>query len=1143
MPPGQLDAVARHLHRLAGTLAGRDVTDAELLGRYVAGRDESAVAALVERHGGLVWSVCRRLLSRPEDVEDAFQATFLVLIRKAASVCKREAVASWLYGVAYRTAMKAKQSAARRRAQRPPPSVREPEQPVSAAALRELQALLDQEVQRLPEKYRAPFVLCCLGGKSQAEAARQLAWKEGTVAGRIAEARKQLQRRLAHRGVTLSAALCAGALSGSAVSAALPATLAVATMRAAARDAAGPVSAGAGRLAQAVLKGMAVSRAKAGAALVLALGLLAGGVAARQVLVAEPAPPADAPAVVKDTRPQPPARADLHGDPLPPGARARLGTVRFRGADGMHYLVYTPDGKLLASGGSDGARIWDAATGKEVRRLPLDQCRDPYGPIAFSADGKLIAVGGYDQERRGGAVYEISTGRRLYRFGKPGVYAEARFSPNDHILAVTYSVNDPTIDLHDAATGAPVRSLVGHRKRTDLIIQQAQVVFCPGGKILVSAGADGTIRLWNMATGQEVRTLTVAPRYIDHIALSPDGSCLATTDFTKIGERPGQTFWDHRVQLWTLHIRGEAVAIGKEVRRLAVPAVPNPEGRQFQPASLAFTADGKGLVIGGWDKTVRVLDLATGKEKHRFAGYATGVSVLAVAPDGKSFAVVDPMVSIRVCHLTTGRDLVQMGGHGDALSAVAVSPDDRAVATASRDGTVRLWDARTGRQQRLLARDQPHLRRRLVFAPDGQSLFVAGGDDMIRVWNPATGRELRSIKRHPSGWDLLALSPDGKTLVSEAPGNTLVLMDAATGKELRTLKGATRTLAGVGFTDGGGKVLAWSFDDDLHSWDVATGRHQRRPCKLHDEEGGGTGARAVAFTPDGRLVALGGSARTAVLSVETCREVCRFAHGDGSRNDSVQFLAFSPDGRTLAWSVARDSIIRLGEVHTGKGRHRLAGHRGHVEAAVFAHDGSFLVSGAGDTTALVWDLNPRRAAAATAARAKSTSDTKLAEWWTDLTSTDARKAYRAICALAAAPGEAVPLLKERLRPVVAPDARGIGRLIADLDSGRFATRERATQELEQLGELAELALLKAQEGRSSPEVRRRVNGLLTHLHGPARSPATLQALRAVEVLEHIGTPAAQEILKTLATGTSSARLTQEAKASLARFVRPATARP
>src|SRR5262245_57307674 len=164
MPRGPLGPVARHLRRRAGGPAAPELTDVQLLQRFVAERDEAAFAALVRRHGALVRAVCRRVLPCAEDVEDALQATLLVLARRAASIRKGPAVASWLYGAAYRTAMNAKKSAARRRAYERRPGGRPPEQPVSEAALRELQALLGEEVDRLPEHHRAPFVLCCLEG-------------------------------------------------------------------------------------------------------------------------------------------------------------------------------------------------------------------------------------------------------------------------------------------------------------------------------------------------------------------------------------------------------------------------------------------------------------------------------------------------------------------------------------------------------------------------------------------------------------------------------------------------------------------------------------------------------------------------------------------------------------------------------------------------------------------------------------------------------------------------------------------------------------------------------------------------------------------------------------------------------------------
>jgi RNA polymerase sigma factor (sigma-70 family) len=189
-----IDCVVRHIRGLVQQSPGAEWTDAQLLDRYAASGDEAAFAALVQRHGRLVRAVCRHVLRQEQDVEDAVQATFLVLARKVASIRKRTALVSWLHGVAFRIALNARKMALRRRSFEQRGALRTPEQPVSEAALHELQALLDQEVQRLPEKYRAPFVLCCLEGLSKAEAARQLGWKQGTVSGRVARARERLRQ-------------------------------------------------------------------------------------------------------------------------------------------------------------------------------------------------------------------------------------------------------------------------------------------------------------------------------------------------------------------------------------------------------------------------------------------------------------------------------------------------------------------------------------------------------------------------------------------------------------------------------------------------------------------------------------------------------------------------------------------------------------------------------------------------------------------------------------------------------------------------------------------------------------------------------------------------------------------------------------
>src|SRR5438552_3111993 len=178
MPQAQLGAVARHLHRLLGAHQVRDLTDAQLLQRFVTNREEDAFAVLVRRHGPLVLGVCRRVLRHEQDAEDALQATFLTLARHAGSIRQTDAVGSWLYRVAHRIATKAGVHMARRKMleKRDHPQTDATGSPAQEAALSELQALLDEELNRLPEKYRAPFVLCCLEGKTRTEAARELGW-------------------------------------------------------------------------------------------------------------------------------------------------------------------------------------------------------------------------------------------------------------------------------------------------------------------------------------------------------------------------------------------------------------------------------------------------------------------------------------------------------------------------------------------------------------------------------------------------------------------------------------------------------------------------------------------------------------------------------------------------------------------------------------------------------------------------------------------------------------------------------------------------------------------------------------------------------------------------------------------------------
>src|SRR5262245_28793721 len=235
MANGQLNDVVQRLRTAA--LADGGKADGELLASFLNAQNESAFEALVRRHGPMVLAVCRRVVRSHHDAEDAFQATFLVLVRKAASITRRELLANWLYGVAYRAALEVK--AARRRREEQVSEMPEPEVVDEADAWGEIRPLLDEELNRLPEAHRVPIVLCDLEGMTRREAARALGIPDGTLSGRLAAARRSLAERLARRGVALSSAALATALSQSAVPAVVPASLAVSTSKAAAAVAAG----------------------------------------------------------------------------------------------------------------------------------------------------------------------------------------------------------------------------------------------------------------------------------------------------------------------------------------------------------------------------------------------------------------------------------------------------------------------------------------------------------------------------------------------------------------------------------------------------------------------------------------------------------------------------------------------------------------------------------------------------------------------------------------------------------------------------------------------------------------------------------------------------------------------------------------
>ncbi len=281
MATGQFNRVIEHLRNITIREDGAGLTDGQLLGRFVDFRDEAAVAALVRRHGAMVWGACLRILRNQHDAEDAFQATFLVLMRKAASVAPREMLANWLYGVANQTSLKARATRAKRRSREK--QLMEMSEPSVQHDFRDdLQPVLDEELSRLPDLYRSVVVLCDLEGKTRKQAARQLSCPEGTVASRLAIARRMLAKRLVQRGLATSGGMLA-AIVPKASSAVVPSSLMVSTIRVVTEIATGQaataaVSAAVVDLTQGVVKAMLMGKLKtASAVIVVVLGLVACG--------------------------------------------------------------------------------------------------------------------------------------------------------------------------------------------------------------------------------------------------------------------------------------------------------------------------------------------------------------------------------------------------------------------------------------------------------------------------------------------------------------------------------------------------------------------------------------------------------------------------------------------------------------------------------------------------------------------------------------------------------------------------------------------------------------------------------------------------------------------------------------------------
>jgi RNA polymerase sigma factor (sigma-70 family) len=1079
---------------------GEPATDAELLAAFAAGRDEVAFAELVRRHGRLVRGAAHRLVADAEAVEDVCQAVFLLLAKKAAQVRWGRTVGPWLYQATWRLAAKARcRSAHRSVPTRSVPDIAAPAaDPGARLAWEEVRAALDEALAQLPTVLCDPLVLCYLEGLTRDEAAAALGCSPTALRGRLERGRERLRRLLERRGLALSAALAGVIVAEPALEAGMAAAVA--------RGAVGYLATGAAPAAVCELLRGALGPAAWKLALGLTGLLFACAAGALGLAGQGPAPtePPKAPAAQPAETTSRPAEnsVDVFGDPLPPGALARMGSMRFHHGKYLDQVIPSPDGKRVASvGATIFYKLWDGDTGRQVE---LWEGLTPTGPnrVRFSitpAEGQLAAVVWGTERSR---LVDPVTGKEIRTL--PGLEGNSVDGPElapdgKTVVAMRHVIRAP----------GPVMSTLrvwesGKDRWTDLSENgprgavPVRFQFAADSKTFAAWRGDGTVEVWDVAKAKALLRLeATGGQFQEAFALSPDGKYLAREDRAA-----------KKVRVWD-------VATGKELPEL--PDQPKEFGQ-----TLAFAPDGK--TLAGVDKpiTIRLWDVPARKKVRDIQAHDYQVHHLAFAAGGKKIFAADGN-HVSVWDPTTGEPLDDFGGHRYTIWAVAWSPDGKRLASgaAYTDNVGRVWDAQTGRNVFELRGHESGIEV-TAYSPDGSLLATGSQDGTARLWDPATGKEIHSFNAKDGMVYAMAFSPDGRYLVTGGR-KVLHVWDVAARTEARTLAHGGGFPLQVIFYPGGKRLLVRDRDTGIRVLDFATGKEEARLAPGEKAPG------AEAISPNGRYITAGyddGSIR--LLDAVSAREALVLANGlpQDSGDRRVMSLAFSPNGRTVAATYGHGAV-RVLEVATASERFRFAGHPDAGLRVVFSPDGTRLASSGADRTLLVWDVTGARLPPAPPPKDLDTA-------WTDLAAPDAKVGFAAIRFLTERPAASLPLLAEKLKPVLVPDRAALRSLLERLDSPRFAEREKATKELAALADAAEADLREA-AASGSAEVRSRLGPVLAGLEPTKLTGERLRAARAVEALERIGTAEARKLLTALARGAPGARLTRDAKEALARL--------
>jgi eukaryotic-like serine/threonine-protein kinase len=576
-------------------------------------------------------------------------------------------------------------------------------------------------------------------------------------------------------------------------------------------------------------------------------------------------------------------------------------------------VAYSPDGRRLASAGGDRTiKVWDATTGQAIHTLVANQY---VLAVAFHPDGARLASAGTDSKAgdRTITLWDVGTGQAIRTFPQGHAKAIDRLAYSPDGKALGSSSRDGTVKLWDSDAGSLIRTWNDHHDGL-----ASEIVFSPNGKTLLSAGgAEPTIRIWSVASGQAAGTLNESAEIL---AISPNGKTLATGSH------------DGTIKLWEL-------AAGSVVRTLR-------DHRNVDPiTNLAFSSDGKTLASSSYtSQAVTLWNATTGHLLRSLKGHIGPILDIAFSPDGVHLASACNDLTVRIWDTTRDQEARSLPEKDD-VGRVTFGPDGSYLASACGDGTVKLWDLTSGQVVRTF-RGHTAPVSCVAISRDGRLAASAGIDMTVRIWEVATGQEIKAFKGHSALIKDVAFSPDGKTVASGSHDQLVKIWDLAAGREIHTLKGHTGQVKGVAFGPDGKTLVSADFEGFILFWDLDSGL--RVKTSKADQ-----GLCTIAYSPDGRWLASAGYGQSIhVWDAATGHEV----HTLAGHASVIQHLAFSPDSRRLA-SASHDRTVRIWDPAFGQEVLVLRGHTGPVWTVAFSPDGARVVSGSNDRTIKIWEAN------------------------------------------------------------------------------------------------------------------------------------------------------------------------------------------